>query len=105
MTHEYTILTGGVIAGVPTEPAPTAIAWAADTVLAVGGDEEVLAISRGDSHVADLRGATVRPFAGTPLEAGAPADFEVLDPATAAVIAVVRDGCVVTGEIPGLEID
>ena len=105
MTHEYSILTGGVIDGAPASSRPTAIAWAADTVLAVGGDDEILAISRGDSHVADLRGAIVRPFAGALLEAGAPADFEVLDPGSAAVIAVVRAGCVVSGEIPDLALD
>ena len=105
MTHEYSILTGGVIDGAPASSPPTAIAWAADTVLAVGGDDEILAISRGDSHVAGLRGATVRPFGETLLEAGAPADFEVLDRGSAAVIAVVRAGRVVWGEIPDLELD
>ena len=104
MTHEYSILTGGVISGAPAGHGPTAIAWASDTVLAGGGDGEVLAISRGDSHIADLRGAIVRPLTAT-LEPGSPADFEILDPATSTVFAVVRNGLVVAGEIPGLEPD
>jgi hypothetical protein len=82
MTHEYTIATGGVIAGTPTGPGiqpATAIAWAADTVLAVGTDAEMRALSRGDSIFLDLAGATIcatRPVGG-PLATGDPADLDV----------------------------
>lgn len=101
MTHEYTILVGGLLLGASDARSPaTAIAWAADTVLAVGGDAAVLAISRGDSKVVDLRGALIRPV-DAPLEVGSPADFEVLagDPPTP--IALVRAGRVIAGELPG----
>ena len=61
MTHEYVIALGGSVAGVAaaTDAAPTAIAWAADRVLAVGSDDVVRAISRGDSTFLDLAGAAV----------------------------------------------
>ena len=102
MTHEYTILTGGVIAGSdPTKP-HTAIAWAAGTVLAVGQDTAVRAVSRGDSHVADLRGAVVQALGDGCLEPGDAADFEIRDPAGTRTIAVVRGGHVVEGEFAGL---
>ena len=109
MTHEYTILTGGTILGhEPTDaeaPRPTAVAWAEDTVLAVGSDAEVRAISRGDSRFGDLHGAWVVPAAGASLDPGAAADFDVLDadPASGSVplvIAVVRAGRVVEGVLP-----
>jgi hypothetical protein len=62
MTHEYIIATGGRIGssgsgGVDAEG--TAIAWAADRVLAVGSDEAVCSISRGDSTFLDLGGCVV----------------------------------------------
>lgn len=104
MTHEYTILTGGVVlAAVEGCEAPTAIAWALDTILAVGSDAEVLAISRGDSRMASLRGGIVSAAErSASLEPGAPADFAVLDPATRAPLAEVRGGRIVTGAIEGL---
>lgn len=115
MTHEYTILTGGHVlpTGVADAPATggpgpgaTAIAWAAGVVLAVGSDADVLAISRGDSHVIDLQGGVVVPL-GVPLEPGAAADLAVLDrlPATGGAprtVAVVRGGHLVEGELPGI---
>jgi predicted amidohydrolase YtcJ len=39
----------------------TAVAIAANRILAVGTDDEIRAVSRGDSHVVDLRGRTVVP--------------------------------------------
>ncbi len=111
MTHEYTILTGGRIlalpdgASVPDAPA-TAIAWAGDTVLAVGTDEAVRAVSRGDSHIHELAGAIVRPLGGVLIEPGSPADFEVLDASAEPAaghprrVALVRGGRVVEGALP-----
>ncbi|MFN8631312.1 MAG: hypothetical protein U0838_13645 [Chloroflexota bacterium] len=103
MTHEYTILTGGVVvAAVDGCAAPSAVAWALDTVLAVGGDADVLAISRGDSRVADLHGALVTPDAGAgPLEPGDRADFTIRDAATGEVLAEIRAGQIVAGDVPG----
>ena len=61
MTHEYVIAYNGRV-----EPrddvAATAIGWAADAVLAVGSDEVVRAISRGDSTFIDLGGGIVTPL-------------------------------------------
>jgi hypothetical protein len=60
MTHEYVIgLSGLVGRRVGAEPAPTAVAWAADRVLAVGSDVAVRSISRGDSVFLDLAGCWV----------------------------------------------
>ncbi len=117
MTHQYTILTGGRILARSepesgAQPAqvdvdlPTAIAWAEDTVLAVGADAAVRAVSRGDSRFHDLGGAVVRPLGTGPLEPGAPADFAVLDggadpsDSDPRRIAVVRGGRVVEGRLP-----
>jgi len=61
VTHEYVIATGGIVLprrGGTDQPA-TALAWAADRVLAVGSDAMVRAISRGDSMFLDLRGCAV----------------------------------------------
>jgi predicted amidohydrolase YtcJ len=106
VTHEYTILTGGTVlaaglANPPDDTLPTAIAWAEDTILAVGDDAAVLAISRGDSRFVDLRGAAVVPLSGT-LETGSRADFAVLDRVPASdgsprTLVVVRAGQVVEG--------
>ncbi len=73
MTHEYVLALGGrVLGGAPSidgSPAPTAIAWAADRVLAVGTDDAVRAISRGDSIVLDLDGCLVTPLPDDPARA------------------------------------
>ncbi|MEO7333384.1 MAG: hypothetical protein ABIZ71_05530 [Gemmatimonadales bacterium] len=121
MTHEYTLLVGGVVIRGGDEPDATAIAWAADTVLAIGSDAEVRAISRGDSHFSELLGATVIPLGGggeprwptdATLEVGGPADLAVLrvDPRAAGgpgsgdgpleTLALIRGGRVVTGALP-----
>ena len=59
MTHRYTLLIGGTVITGRDEPDVSAIAWAADTVIALGSDDDVRGTSRGDSHVLDLGGATV----------------------------------------------
>lgn len=109
MTHEYTLLVGGlVIPGGGAEDA-TALAWAAGIVLAVGSDAGIRAISRGDSLVVSLHGA-VAVARDVPLEVGGPADFEVFarDPRAGTgeprpePLAVVRGGHVVRGALPGL---
>ncbi len=112
MTHEYTVLTGGLVLPGSDVRETTAIAWAGDTILAVGNDATVRAISRGDSHFVDLRGATVIPLAAgaeaawptdATLEVGGPAELAVLthDPRRASfeVRAVVRAGQVVEGAL------
>jgi hypothetical protein len=97
MTHEYTLLTGATILPGDGQAPCEAIAWAEGTVLALGTDAEVRAISRGDSHVMEFRGAFVVPL-GKALEVGGPADLVVLagDPrsglAGEAPIAVIRGG-------------
>lgn len=128
MTHEYTLLLGGTVIPGGGEADGTAIAWADDTILALGGDMDVRGISRGDLHVFDLGGACVVPLgpqysvgdpgtwpAGASLEVGGPADLAVLDGdprvagagrtgagATAArTLAVIRGGRVVAGALPG----
>ena len=122
MTHRYTLLVGGTVISGRDDPGTSAIAWAEDTVIALGTDEEVRAISRGDSHVHDLGGASVVPLGegadvrwppdGT-LEIGGRADLAIVaaDPrrvhASASAgrpleaIAVVRGGRVVAGRLPG----
>jgi hypothetical protein len=64
MTHEYVIGLRGVVlgAGTPAGPELTGVAWVADRVLAVGTDELLLAISRGDSTFLDLAGCAVTPL-------------------------------------------
>jgi hypothetical protein len=117
VTHEYTLLVGGtVLPGEGHEPV-TAIAWAAGVVLALGSDADVVAISRGDSVRVDLGGAFVVPL-GTrdepawpseaALEIGGPADLAILgaDPRAQAgpappILAVLRDGHVTRGRLPG----
>ncbi len=88
MTHEYTLLVGGTVVPGGGEPDVSAIAWAGDTILALGADRDVRAISRGDLRVVDVRGATVVPLApgagmtwpvDARLEVGGPADLAVLD--------------------------
>ena len=79
MTHEYTLLLGGRIVRGDGGPDATALAWATGTVLALGTDEEILAISRGDSAVVALHGLTLAPAPGSVLEVGAPAELSLLD--------------------------
>jgi hypothetical protein len=61
VTHEYTIALGGRIGH--QQPSGrdryTAIAWAADRVIAIGTDDSVRSISRGDSTFLDIRGCVV----------------------------------------------
>lgn len=122
MTHEYTLLVNGTIHPGPDDAAAGAMAWAAGTILAIGSEEVVRSISRGDSSVISLDGATVIPLgpddeASWPpnarLEVGGPADLAVLDadPASGgdmgrrdlrpSVIALVRGGHAVAGALPG----
>ncbi len=101
MTHEYVIATGGRILG--TDPSagmkPTAIAWAADRVLAVGSDEAVRAISRGDSTFLDLDGCAVTAMdPSATLEPGSPADLVFRRPGSAEVVAMVRAGAFTVGD-------
>ena len=64
MTHEYTILSGGVVERprVGVTATATGIAYAGGVVLAIGTDDDTHAISRGDSIVVDLRGRHVIPL-------------------------------------------
>lgn len=68
MTHEYVIALGGRVlcADGGGEPVPTAIAWAANSILAVGSDDAVTSISRGDSVFLDLAGCAVTPAPSDP---------------------------------------
>ena len=63
VTHEYTLLLGGTIITGGSRPDAAAIAWASDTVLALGSEMEVRSISRGDSHVVEIQGRFVVPLA------------------------------------------
>ncbi len=120
MTHRYTILIRGVVISGRDEPDVSAVAWAEDTVIALGSDVEVRTVSRGDSHVIDLGGATVVALGEGPdacwppdgtLEVGGRADLAVLDsdprlssaPAgqRLAALALVRGGRVVAGRLAG----
>ena len=70
MTHEYVIALNGHIEPDPGgEAEETALAWAADAVLAVGPDDVVRAISRGDSTFLDLCGCLVTPLPDAPSQA------------------------------------
>ena len=112
MTHGYSILVGAVVLPGGEEPAAEAIAWAFDTILAIGSDAAVRSISRGDSHVLDAAGGFVvplEPSADARLEVGGPADLAVLDGDPRArtapgrqpprTLAVVRAGRVVGGTL------
>ena len=120
MTHLYTLLIGGTVISGRDEPDASAIAWAADTVIALGKDDEVRGTSRGDSQVIDLRGAFVVALGEGPdvcwppdatLEIGGRADLLVLesdprridapDGQELSALAVVRGGRVVAGRLPG----
>lgn len=108
MTHEYIIAVGGRVeahrgADADVWPA-TAIAWAADHVLAVGSDEVVRGISRGDSIFLDLDGCVVTAAAGEAsrgadavgLEVGSSADLDFWD--AAQILARVRAGAFTEGD-------
>jgi catechol 2,3-dioxygenase-like lactoylglutathione lyase family enzyme len=120
MTHEYTLLVHATVITGRDEPHASAIAWAGDTVIAIGDDDGVRGISRGDSLLVDLGGLTVVPLGHGPgaawptdatLEVGGMADLAILDrdprdraPASlapGAVIAEVRSGRVTAGALPG----
>ncbi len=81
MTHLYTLLLGGTVMPGDGQPDVSAIAWAEEIVLALGTDDEVRAISRGDSHFVELAGKVVVPL-GETLEVGGPADMAVLSGAS-----------------------
>ena len=110
MTHEYTLLLGATILPGGDAPACEALAWAAGTILALGSEAEIRAISRGDSGVMAVAGRFVVPLAA-PLEVGAPADLVVLetDPRDAHApggprrLAVIRGGHVVEGSATPVE--
>ena len=60
MTHVYTILYDAtVLTGDEECPRATALAWAADTILAIGETATVRAISRGDSRFIALPGRLI----------------------------------------------
>jgi hypothetical protein len=74
VTHEYVIGLGGRIEPHgfgPGDTAPTAIAWADDRVLAVGPDDVVRSMSRGDSTYLDLSGCVVTALPDDPVRADA----------------------------------
>jgi len=119
VTHQYTLLIGGTVISGRDEPDVSAIAWAADTVIALGSDDDVRGASRGDSHVIDLKGASVVALGDGPdaqwppdatLEVGGRADLAVLEsdprridaPAGQwlSALALVRCGRVVAGRLP-----
>jgi predicted amidohydrolase YtcJ len=120
MTHRYTLLIRGTVISGRDEPDVSAIAWAADTVIALGSDDDVCGTSRGDSHVIDLGGASVVALGEGPdarwppsatLEVGGRADLAVLesDPRLMdthaqhrlSALALVRGGRLVAGRLPG----
>jgi predicted amidohydrolase YtcJ len=110
MTHEYTLLVGATVLPGGGAPVCEAMAWAHGTILALGSEAEIRAISRGDSHVLEAPGLFVVPLDAA-LEIGASADLVVLagdprrEPAAAvgpgAPVAIIRGGHVVDGELPG----
>ncbi len=107
MTHLYTVLVGGTVVPRGGQPDVSAVAWAEDIVLALGSDDDVSAISRGDSHFVELGGAFVAPLGDGLLEVGGRADLAVFaaDPRVESgrrPLAVVRGGRVVEGALPGV---
>jgi predicted amidohydrolase YtcJ len=120
MTHRYTLLIRGTVISGRDQPDVSAIAWAADTVIALGSNDDVRGTSRGDSHIIDLGGASVVALGEGPdacwppsatLEVGGRADLAVLesDPRLMdahahqrlSALALVRGGRVVAGRLPG----
>jgi hypothetical protein len=70
VTHEYVIaLNGRIEPQPPGSDRATAVGWAAEAVLAVGPDDAVRAISRGDSSFLDLDGCVVTPLPTDPTRA------------------------------------
>ena len=109
MTHEYTLLLGATVLPGGGAPPCEALAWASGIILALGSEAEIRAISRGDSHLMELRDRFVVPLEG-PLEVGAPADLAVLaadpremrGPGGQWRVAVIRGGHLVEGSLaPG----
>jgi hypothetical protein len=111
MTHEYVIGLGARVLtsahGDPGQAAATAIAWAADRVLAVGSDEAVSAISRGDSIFLDLGGCVVTAAAvdgDRELEPGSVADLDFWETGPSGqappprIVARVRGGAFTDGD-------
>ena len=100
MTHEYVIGVGGRIRTVDgLDRGATSIAWAADRVLAVGPDDLVAAISRGDSTFLDLRGCLVTAASGDDggaIEPGSLADLDFWDGPR--IVARVRAGRFTEGD-------
>jgi predicted amidohydrolase YtcJ len=118
VTHLYTILVRGTVLPGRDAPPVSAIAWAGDTVIGLGSEADVRAMSRGDSDFVDLAGAFVVPL-GLPgdavwppaatLEIGDRADLAIVaddprldDPGARAgsTIALIRDGVIVAGRLP-----
>jgi RNA polymerase sigma-70 factor (ECF subfamily) len=116
VTHEYTLLVGGTILAGLDQPPVSAMAWAAGTVIALGTEEQIRGISRGDSDVLPLHGAFVVPIdpaggVGWPpmgqLEIGSAADLAILaaDPRLTTEeprrpVAVIRGGHLIEGRLP-----
>jgi hypothetical protein len=70
VTHEYIIALNGLIEpDLGEDSEETALAWAANAVLAVGPDDVVRAISHGDSTFLDLCGCLVTPLPDAPSQA------------------------------------
>jgi predicted amidohydrolase YtcJ len=78
MTHEYTLLLGAIVLPGGGQPPCEALAWAAGTILALGTEAEIQAISRGDSVVLAFPGAFVAPL-DEPLDVGTAADLLVYE--------------------------
>ena len=120
MTHEYTLLIGGTVITGRDEPDATAIAWAADTVIALGSDDEVRGrraatrtSSTSEARVS-WRWATARTPAGRPTRrsrsAGPPiwrcwtpthVNWALQPGGRLRLSLVVRAGRVVAGGLPG----
>jgi hypothetical protein len=103
VTHEYTLLLGATVLPGGGQPPCEALAWAAGTILALGTEAEIQAVSRGDSAVLAFPGAFVVPLA-EPLEVGVAADLLVfeLDPRLGdpgEPVAVIRGGHIVLDEV------
>jgi hypothetical protein len=111
VTHEYVIALHGRVEPVGPDAgdtAATAIAWAADRVLAVGPDEVVRSISRGDSTFLDLRGCLVTALPADPARADALVrEAMTADPALTPAALLVEAGLLDpdTGLAPGSPAD